>query len=78
MRSWKTLASLICGVASALQSAAAETLPPPVMTAENDYAKIAVAADGQNLHFIDRRQARWCGRSAASRGRAPTIGSQLP
>ncbi len=54
MRPWKTLVALMCGVASALQSAAAETQPAAVMTAENDYVKIAVAANGQNLHFIDR------------------------
>jgi hypothetical protein len=49
MRSWKTFASLIFGVASALHTAAADTDPAAVMTAENDYAKIAVAASGQSL-----------------------------
>ena len=55
MQRWKTLVALLCGVASALQSAAAETQPAAVMTTENDYARIAVAANGQTLHFIDRR-----------------------
>ncbi|NQT40471.1 MAG: hypothetical protein HQ581_23455, partial [Planctomycetes bacterium] len=56
MRPWKTLVVLVCGIASVLPSVAAETpQPPAVMTVENDYLKIAVAASGQTLHFIDRR-----------------------
>ena len=55
MRPWKILVPLICGVASGLPCAAAETQPVAAMTAQNDYAKIAVAANGQIVQFIDRR-----------------------
>ena len=55
MRPWKTLVSLICVFALALQLTAAEAQPVPVMTVENDYLKIVVAANGHALHFVDRR-----------------------
>ncbi len=55
MRLSKTLVSLIFGMAWALPCVAAESQPVAVMTAENDYAKIAVGANGQNLQFIDRQ-----------------------
>ena len=55
MRPWKTFMSVTWCAALALPCGAAETQPAAVMTVENDYTKIAVAANGQTLHFIDRQ-----------------------
>ncbi|NLS94862.1 MAG: hypothetical protein GXX96_22130 [Planctomycetaceae bacterium] len=54
MRTWKSTHIVIGLILFILQSAAAAAQPAAIMTAETDYASIAIGADGQCQAFVDR------------------------